>query len=123
MAWLIINEGGGTRTHDLGIKSPLLYQLSYAPGRHERLVWTSTCTSHPGSAKDTGRPEALVSMGESVETRRTPPCRADGPTPIPRGPYAQNRPSGRGRRLARAAVRGVEGHPHHAAPVDPGRGK
>jgi hypothetical protein len=26
------NEGGGTRTHDLGIKSPLLYQLSYAPG-------------------------------------------------------------------------------------------
>jgi hypothetical protein len=24
-------EGGGTRTHDLGIKSPLLYQLSYAP--------------------------------------------------------------------------------------------
>ena len=25
------NEGGGTRTHDLGIKSPLLYQLSYAP--------------------------------------------------------------------------------------------
>jgi hypothetical protein len=28
----ILNEGGGTRTHDLGIKSPLLYQLSYAPG-------------------------------------------------------------------------------------------
>jgi hypothetical protein len=27
-----MNEGGGTRTHDLGIKSPLLYQLSYAPG-------------------------------------------------------------------------------------------
>ena len=26
-------EGGGTRTHDLGIKSPLLYQLSYAPDR------------------------------------------------------------------------------------------
>ena len=26
-----MNEGGGTRTHDLGIKSPLLYQLSYAP--------------------------------------------------------------------------------------------
>jgi hypothetical protein len=26
-----IDEGGGTRTHDLGIKSPLLYQLSYAP--------------------------------------------------------------------------------------------
>jgi hypothetical protein len=26
-------EGGGTRTHDLGIKSPLLYQLSYAPVR------------------------------------------------------------------------------------------
>ena len=25
------SEGGGTRTHDLGIKSPLLYQLSYAP--------------------------------------------------------------------------------------------
>ena len=25
------DEGGGTRTHDLGIKSPLLYQLSYAP--------------------------------------------------------------------------------------------
>ena len=25
------NEGGGTRTHDLGIKSPVLYQLSYAP--------------------------------------------------------------------------------------------
>src|SRR6476469_8698496 len=24
------SEGGGTRTHDLGIKSPLLYQLSYA---------------------------------------------------------------------------------------------
>jgi hypothetical protein len=27
----MLNEGGGTRTHDLGIKSPLLYQLSYAP--------------------------------------------------------------------------------------------
>ena len=27
----ILSEGGGTRTHDLGIKSPLLYQLSYAP--------------------------------------------------------------------------------------------
>ena len=26
-----VSEGGGTRTHDLGIKSPLLYQLSYAP--------------------------------------------------------------------------------------------
>jgi hypothetical protein len=26
-----MSEGGGTRTHDLGIKSPLLYQLSYAP--------------------------------------------------------------------------------------------
>jgi hypothetical protein len=26
-----VYEGGGTRTHDLGIKSPLLYQLSYAP--------------------------------------------------------------------------------------------
>ena len=25
------DEGGGTRTHNLGIKSPLLYQLSYAP--------------------------------------------------------------------------------------------
>ena len=25
------SEGGGARTHDLGIKSPLLYQLSYAP--------------------------------------------------------------------------------------------
>jgi hypothetical protein len=24
-------EGGGTRTHDSRIKSPLLYQLSYAP--------------------------------------------------------------------------------------------
>jgi hypothetical protein len=29
----LLSEGGGTRTHDLGIKSPLLYQLSYAPGR------------------------------------------------------------------------------------------
>ena len=28
---LSCSEGGGTRTHDLGIKSPLLYQLSYAP--------------------------------------------------------------------------------------------
>ena len=27
----MLSEGGGTRTHDLGIKSPLLYQLSYAP--------------------------------------------------------------------------------------------
>jgi integrase len=27
----LADEGGGTRTHDLGIKSPLLYQLSYAP--------------------------------------------------------------------------------------------
>src|SRR5207302_11187365 len=26
------NEGGGNRTHDLRIKSPLLYQLSYALG-------------------------------------------------------------------------------------------
>ena len=27
-----INEGGGTRTHDQRIKSPLLYRLSYASG-------------------------------------------------------------------------------------------
>jgi hypothetical protein len=26
----VINEGGGTRTHDQRIKSPLLYRLSYA---------------------------------------------------------------------------------------------
>ncbi len=26
-------EGGGTRTHDSRIKSPLLYRLSYAPHR------------------------------------------------------------------------------------------
>jgi hypothetical protein len=26
------SEGGGIRTHDLRIKSPLLYQLSYASG-------------------------------------------------------------------------------------------
>ena len=26
---LLLNEPGGSRTHDLRIKSPLLYQLSY----------------------------------------------------------------------------------------------
>jgi hypothetical protein len=32
VSWILtMSEGGGTRTHDLGIKSPLLYQLSYAP--------------------------------------------------------------------------------------------
>ena len=35
---LLINEGGGTRTHDLGIKSPLLYQLSYAPSESLNLL-------------------------------------------------------------------------------------
>ena len=32
---VLLSEGGGTRTHDLGIKSPLLYQLSYAPERRK----------------------------------------------------------------------------------------
>ena len=35
----VLDEGGGTLTHDLGIKSPLLYQLSYAPELNE----TSSC--------------------------------------------------------------------------------
>jgi hypothetical protein len=32
------SEGGGTRTHDLGIKSPLLYQLSYAPVVGKKII-------------------------------------------------------------------------------------
>ena len=41
-------EGGGTRTHDLGIKSPLLYQLSYAPVVPESssLAGAGTSTRH-----------------------------------------------------------------------------
>jgi hypothetical protein len=34
----INDEGGGARTHDLGIKSPLLYQLSYAPDYARNIV-------------------------------------------------------------------------------------
>jgi hypothetical protein len=29
--WTSVDGPGGSRTHDLGIKSPLLYQLSYRP--------------------------------------------------------------------------------------------
>ena len=36
-----MDEGGGTRTHDLGIKSPLLYQLSYAPRCGKRCGYVS----------------------------------------------------------------------------------
>jgi hypothetical protein len=38
------DEGGGTRTHDLGIKSPLLYQLSYAPELDETSSHGIACT-------------------------------------------------------------------------------
>ncbi len=31
---LLLNDRGGDRTHDLRIKSPLLYQLSYPANRH-----------------------------------------------------------------------------------------
>jgi hypothetical protein len=41
------SEGGGTRTHDLGIKSPLLYQLSYAPVADETSSVGIAYTSQP----------------------------------------------------------------------------
>jgi hypothetical protein len=31
---LLLDAAGGVRTHDLRIKSPLLYQLSYSGGHH-----------------------------------------------------------------------------------------
>ncbi len=33
-----VGEGGGDRTHDPRIKSPLLYQLSYAPKSRRGVV-------------------------------------------------------------------------------------
>ncbi len=45
-------EGGGTRTHDLGIKSPLLYQLSYAP---ESLNLLPLCGLHKRRCGPLGR--------------------------------------------------------------------
>ena len=40
----MFSEGGGTRTHDLGIKSPLLYQLSYAPWIHGKRWFPNICS-------------------------------------------------------------------------------
>ena len=54
------DEGGGTRTHDLGIKSPLLYQLSYAPVRPS-VSATETYMRRPGT--DTPGPGPAVVAG------------------------------------------------------------
>ena len=54
MQCLDLSEGGGTRTHDLGIKSPLLYQLSYAPVRWN--IGPPNVLDKPG----TGRPPVLA---------------------------------------------------------------
>src|SRR5437588_760555 len=38
-------EGAGTRTRDLRIKSPLLYQLSYAPARSQFVLGSAAAMS------------------------------------------------------------------------------
>ena len=37
---LLHDAAGGVRTHDLRIKSPLLYQLSYSGGHHMIAYWS-----------------------------------------------------------------------------------
>jgi hypothetical protein len=54
---LSCSEGGGTRTHDLGIKSPLLYQLSYAPEQNETSSKGIAYTRRPGVAVVSIRPD------------------------------------------------------------------
>src|SRR4051812_9992761 len=58
---MMAGEGGGTRTHDLGIKSPLLYQLSYAPdyrrkARSQLSGRAGSAATFLGSAPFLGRP-------------------------------------------------------------------
>jgi hypothetical protein len=36
----LLDAAGGVRTHDLRIKSPLLYQLSYSGGQHMIAYWS-----------------------------------------------------------------------------------
>ena len=48
------SEGAGTRTLDLRIKSPLLYQLSYALGFTKRVKITNPAESVKGLVVDTG---------------------------------------------------------------------
>lgn len=58
-----VHEGGGTRTHDLGIKSPLLYQLSYAP-RYRESCPAAESYSVVGSA-DTAPRDGRHGRGEA----------------------------------------------------------
>src|SRR5260221_9224585 len=50
------NEGGGTRTHDQRIKSPLLYQLSYASS-----AIILTATKPPGQCRARSRDQGRYS--------------------------------------------------------------
>ena len=59
-----MSEGGGTRTHDLGIKSPLLYQLSYAPHSKHPHVKVATQGHLPLAAAGT-RPHHRCMPGTS----------------------------------------------------------
>jgi hypothetical protein len=79
----VLSEGGGTRTHDLGIKSPLLYQLSYAPERRPDRCPKDTPIPHPpakrpassdgGSRQNSGSPVAVAANSRiRVATRFGP---------------------------------------------------
>lgn len=55
-----LHGGGGTRTHDLAVKSRMLYQLSYAPGPRSRSHGAggrrkSALVGAPGSGIVSGR--------------------------------------------------------------------
>ena len=90
-------EGGGTRTHDLGIKSPLLYQLSYAP-------------AVPGI----GAPKIPPSLTRPPNGRPPasgPAARTPGrPEPRPRTPASAPRPA-----AARPAPRSTSARPASGA--------
>jgi hypothetical protein len=55
------NEGGGTRTHDLGIKSPLLYQLSYAPD--PTMITGLACCMRAGPLAPLGVTAGIAKLG------------------------------------------------------------
>ena len=73
------DEGGGNRTHDLGIKSPLLYQLSYAPGP-ENVAGAHLKLKRPlgSSAMRSGIGIALCLLATSLVT---PGIAQSAPTP------------------------------------------
>jgi hypothetical protein len=71
-----LNESGGNRTHNLWIKSPLLCQLSYAPGtffgkRGARFYLSDSGVSIDLHPAPNARPEGIEPPTFGFEVRRS----------------------------------------------------